>query len=192
MKFDKIVTKCTLEGTLLEYGLLEGIPDLTVFIKAGAGGTACGENDKYLKMARLCRDIAGATVICAPNTAADSFDLYDRAVLAEHARGGLYFIGSSNGAYQGLNSAARALDFRKMLLINMPLMINFHKSKRVIESLENTELIFVYSEHDPSALYIPYLASALGGRGEVHTVAGANHTFNGKSDEFISLAKLLF
>lgn len=54
-------------------------------------------------------------------------------IIAEITVPKLYYIGVSNGAVQGIMSAAEKYDFEHLLLINMPLMINYHKLVRKME-----------------------------------------------------------
>ena len=109
--------------------------------------------------------------------------------------GGLSYIGASMGATQGLVLATRHFAFRPMLLINMPLMINFHKIKDALARAK-ADVTFVYGKEDPSHPYLPYLEQAaertshIGGR-RIEVIEGADHNFGGHLEEFIALGRLL-
>ena len=193
MIFDTEKTVIKEDRLKIEYGLIHGNSRI-VIIKAGAGGNYIGAEEKYLKMARLLHDTCGCTVLCLSNYANDSFERGDAAVIRELIAdmGGeveLYYVGNSNGSTQGLLSATKYFGFRRMVLVNMPLMLNFHKIKEAL-SRADTKIRFVYGEKDPSISYVPFLrnASAKEGslaRAEIVTVDGADHNFAGMTDVFI-------
>lgn len=189
MDFDKTVSH-TVDGYELKYGVFYGNENI-VFIKCGAGGTIPGHDGKYVKMAYRLNKRSGATVICSayPYPSDDFLLQYDEKIInkfiTKFASCKLSFIGVSRGAYVGLTYLSKKFNFSKMLLINMPLMINFHKS---IDALPDKKVLFIYGDQDPSLTYIPYLKLH---HSEVTVIKGANHTFDGMLDEFIALADLL-
>ena len=193
MDFDKAVST-VIDGHTLEYGVINGNENI-FFIKCGAGGDIRGYDDKYLKMARRINDSLGATVVCSsyPYPTDDSLLEYDEALIKKlmakfDVPCTLSFIGSSRGAYVGLTYFSKRFKISKMLLINMPLMINFHKSVEALQGLSDAKVTFVYGERDPSVGYIPYLRLY---HDNVATVCGADHTFEGMNDEFIELSDLI-
>lgn len=195
MKFDVFNTAALPDGVKAEYGVIRGNSSV-VIIKAGSGGSCVGDGDRYLKLGKMLHDSAGCTVVCFSNFSNDSFLRADAAVirelvsqLPEEAR--LYFIGVSNGATQGLIDAAKEFPFRRMLLVNMPLMINFHKIKDALTRVA-TDIRFVYGERDPSITYVPFLELVTGrdtcaARAEIVRVPQADHNFAGMTDTFLSL-----
>ena len=199
MAFDLTNTVVRPDGLKAEYGLIRGNNrgcHRVVIIKAGAGGSYIGYEEKYLKIARRLRDTYGCTVLCLSNYASDSFERGDVAVIRELLAGmvgeiQLYYVGNSNGSTQGLLNATQYFDFRRMVLVNMPLMMNFHKIKEALTRAD-TEIRFVYGEKDPSISYIPFLKNAGQkegnlARAEIVTVKGANHNFAGMTDAFVEL-----
>ncbi|MBE6845847.1 MAG: hypothetical protein E7508_09125 [Ruminococcus sp.] len=194
MDFDKIIKQEFTDNIELEYGIIHGNENI-VFIKAGAGGSFYGYEDKYLKMARLLNSINGCTVVCASNNDKTSFERYDVKIIqdfiAETTAPKLYYIGVSNGAVQGIMSAAEKYDFEHLLLINMPLMINYHKLMRKMEQV-GTRITFVYGEKDPSAFYVPMLQNRIKENVNIEIVPGADHQFKGMLDEFVNLGIKVF
>ncbi len=195
MIFDTEKTVIREDGLKIGYGLLHG-NDRIVIIKAGAGGSYTGFEEKYLRIARRLHDTYGCTVLCLSNYANDSFERGEAAVIREliAEMGGeveLYYIGNSNGSTQGLLTATKYFAFRRMVLVNMPLMLNFHKIKAALTRAD-TEIRFVYGEGDPSISYVPFLRNAGQkegnlARAEIVTVDGADHNFAGMTDRFIEL-----
>ena len=199
MEFDRTNTVTQPDGLIVEYGLIYGHNrgcHRVVIIKAGAGGSCIGYEEKYLKIARRLRDTHGCTVLCLSNYASDSFERGDVAVIRELLAGmggeiQLYYVGNSNGSTQGLLDATQYIDFRRMVLVNMPLMMNFHKIKEALNRAD-TEIRFVYGEKDPSISYVPFLRNAGQKEGnlarvEILTVKGADHNFAGMTDAFMEL-----
>lgn len=181
----------------LAYGILIGDRRIA-FIKTGLGSDHFGYENKYLKMAHRLRDKYGCSVIVAANPYDNMSHLEeDRAAIlgyiAEQSCDGaeLRFFGHSNGGIKGLSLAASGIRFRKMLLVNMPLMINFHKTKRHISAIPDTSVILVYGERDPSFSYLGFIKGKFDNL-RVIEIEGADHTFEGRTLEFIALSELLF
>lgn len=199
MKFDQTRTVVQPDGLRVEYGIING-NNQVVIIKAGAGGSYMGHEDKYLKMAAMLHETSGCSVICLSNYEMDSFERGDLAVIRDFLAGKdgeieLSFIGNSNGATQGLLTASMFFEFRRMVLINMPLMLNFHKIKEALTRVKS-EIRFVYGAKDPSYGYIPYLQNACEQEtcvacADVETVHGANHNFEGMLEIFLDLGRFV-
>ena len=73
----------------------------------------------------------------------------------------------------------------------MPLMINFHKTKRYIASAPQTEIVAIYGQLDPSFPYVPFLDGKFGNV-KVVTMQHADHNFKGMLNYFIHLSDMLF
>ena len=181
----------------VRFGFVPGNEKI-VFIKAGLGGDHLGYENKYLRIARRLNTVSGVSVICASNPHdSQSHTERDRAIIEEYiARVGitspeLYFFGHSNGAVKGLELALSGLGFKKMLLVNMPLMINMHKIKRYISALPNTGITLAYGTADASFPYTPFLIGKYANL-KILSVTGADHNFGGMCEEFVGLCELLF
>lgn len=197
MKFDQTQTVVQPDGLKVEYGIINGNSKV-IIIKAGAGGSYMGHEDKYLKMAAMLHEANGCSVICLSNYEMDSFERADLGVIRDFLARidgeiELSYIGNSNGATQGLLTATKYFEFRRMVLINMPLMLNFHKIKEALTRVKS-EIRFVYGEKDPSYGYIPYLQNACQQEAcvacaHVETVHGADHNFADMLDIFLDLGR---
>lgn len=187
----------TVRNGHIDYAFLRGDRRL-VFIKPGLGTDCMGFEHKYLRMAHRLRDTYGCGVMVAanPNDGTSHADS-DKAMLEQYMAENptdpseLYCFGSSNGCIKGLELTGRGVAFRRMVLVNMPLMINFHKTKGYISAIPQTEILAIYGELDPSIPYIPFLK----GRFEnvqVPTVPNADHNFKGMIVGYIALCDSLF
>ena len=179
----------------LAYGYIPGNEKI-VFIKAGLGGEYLGYENKYLRIARLLHEKHGCTVISVSNPNDKRFGVADdRVILEEMLRKfgfenpELYLFGNSDGCRKGL-ALATEIPFRRMILVNMPLTINFHRTKKNLSLIPDSDVIAVYGEKDVS---YPY-AALLEGKSErvkVVRVPDADHNFAGKTEEFIRIAEML-
>ena len=191
MSFDYTVR---LDG--IEYGGVRGSSTI-VFIKTGLGTAEICPDSKYWVMARRLHERDGCSVIVATNPHDGRRHAeYDRAILerytAEQGIGEpeLFFFGNSNGCLKGLEMTAGGVVFQKMVLVNMPLMINFHRTKGYISRIPQTSILAVYGERDPSVSYVPFLD----GKFEnvtVMRVPGADHNFKGMEETFVGLVDFL-
>jgi hypothetical protein len=178
----------------LDYGYIRG-NETVVFIKAGVGGEYRGFENKYLRIARLLHERHGCTVISASNPYDKCLGIKEDAdilarVLSENGiqNPALYFFGSSGGCQKGLALAASGVPFRRMILVNMPLTINFHKTKRHLLQIPDSEIVAVLGEKDISRPYAPLLEGKREGVRTV-TVKGADHVFTGMTEAFVSLSE---
>ena len=183
-------------GCGIDFGILSGNEKI-IFIKAGLGGSHVGEGDKYLRLAHRLRDAVGCSVIAVsnpeePRTQTDT----DRAILEGYikemglASPHLLFFGHSNGGIKGLELGASGIPFERMVLTNMPLMINFHKTKRYISLLEDTAITIAYGSRDPSYSYIPFIEGRYKNL-RVLRIEGADHGFTGMEEEQLALGEIL-
>lgn len=193
MTFDyQIQNDCNLEN-----GCIKGNNKI-VFIQAGLGGNYLGYENKYLKIANHLHEKFGCSVISVSNPFDNKQTLQmDKQIICKYVADNniekpeFYFFGHSNGGIKGLELASSCFSFKKMLLVNMPLMINFHKSKAYITSIPHTDILMVYGEKDPSFSYISFLKDKFDNV-KFLTVPSADHHFKGMLQEFINLSDLLF
>jgi hypothetical protein len=194
MSFD-IVSKIEYESQTVDYGYIKG-NDKIVYIKAGMGGSYLGYDDKYLKIAHRLNEKYGCSVICVSNPVPLPI-IVDQMILGnfikeyEIKKPKMFFFGHSNGGIKGLELGASGVRFTKMVLVNMPLMMNFHKTARWMDNIPETNIVTVYGEKDPSYRYIPFLEAKNLQNVEIVKIAGADHNFKGMMEQFIELSEMI-
>ena len=186
----------SLSGDKFDYVVTPGNEKI-VFIKAGAGGSARGYGDKYVKMADRIHERIGATVICASNPIdpiCDSCDEIEiRSVVSELGLDDfeLYLLGASDGAYLNLELAGKFPETVKWVGINTS-FFEIEELEAEIKALANVEKIMVVGTKDED---FDKLAPALGkiasDNFSVKFVEGADHHFTDMLDEFIALSELV-
>lgn len=192
MTFDyQIKNDCNIEN-----GCIVGNNKI-VFIQPGLGGSYLGYENKYLQIASHLNKKFGCSVISVSNPIDCKTTLgIDKQIIANFISENniqnpeFYFFGHSNGGIKGLELASSCFSFKRMILINMPLMINFHKSKAYITSIPDTDILMVYGEKDPSFSYISFLKDKFDNV-KFLTIPLADHHFKGMLQEFIDLSELL-
>ena len=191
LEFDYI-SKIEHESDVVEYGCVVGNNKI-VYIKAGMGGNYLGYENKYLKIARKLNEKHGCSVLCVSNPTPLPISV-DQTILDAFIKDNdinnpeMFFFGHSNGCVKGLELGTSGITFTRMLLVNMPLMLNFHKTARWINAMPETDIVTVYGETDPSYQYIPFLKNRNFGNVEIVEVAGADHNFKGMMEQFIELS----
>ncbi len=168
-----------------------------VFIKGGRGSSVGGYKDKYLKMAERIHERLGATVICASNPeysiceAPDEYEI--RWVVADRGFSNfeLYFVGTSDGAYENLKLADKFPETVKFLGINSS-YIDFESFEEKLKNLPKVEKILVYGTNDEDYDEVAQLKDSNIENFKFLSVEGADHSFNGMLKEFIALVELLY
>lgn len=196
LSYDKTTSK-TIAGEKIHYGIVYGNEKI-VFIKAGAGGSIRGYQDKYLQMAHRAHERLGATVICAsnPDVDYDAQMVADKAMISKaaaecgFAEYAVYFVGTSDGGYQNLLLAQQVPQARKLLGINASL-IDADDLVAQLQKLPHVKKILVYGTEDDDFACVPILQAADCENLEIITVEGADHEFKGMVNEFIALIDLI-
>jgi hypothetical protein len=205
MCFDRIVTR-TFDGGAAEYGILDG-NDTVVFIKTEAGCSPLGE-DKYFKLAKRLHDIRGATVVCAANLCAGAFqkadaDILREIVAAKDGKAELFFIGVCEGALDGLYHATQRFTFERILLVNLPLLLEIQRTKAALLRIPS-EIRFVFGEKEPAVKRVPELKHAIDclryapeelcppKAVKIEVIKGADNRFTGMLDDFLALGERIF
>lgn len=184
------------DGEKIEYEVIFGNEKM-VFIKAGAGGSARGYENKYLRMARRIHERIGATVICASNPDAPHQELDEAKIREIAAEKGfsdfsVSFIGTSDGAYQNLSLAQSFSEAVKIIGINTS-YIDISDLKEKLMALPDIFKVMIYGAEDEDAEeVVPTLCEMECNKLEVKLVEGADHSFTGMVEEFIALADYLF
>lgn len=184
--FDRIVEK---NG--IEYGIINGNERL-FFIKVGNGGNIYGDESRYLRISQQIRNTYGCSVLVASNpvekTIKDSIVL-DLEFIKDSFRDVVEVVafGHSNGGQMLASYAYLYPIIKKVLAVNVPLMINLHKTKEGILSFEGTKMHMVYGDRDPSFRYLAVLNACVSSKFGYSVVENANHDFKNMLDEFTAL-----
>ena len=196
MNFDELY-RIGPENDCIEYGCIVG-SNRIVYIKVGMGGSYIGYEEKYLKMARRLNDNYGCSVICVSNplphgrsVALDQVIIQDLVKRYNIQNPEMFFFGNSNGCVKGIEMAESGTQFTKMVLVNMPLMEDFHKNVERMKAIPETKIRAVYGEKDPSWKYLPFLELSNLKNVEIVKIPRADHNFKGMTERFIELADWL-
>ena len=188
MKYDQI-----LKNDNINYAIIKGNNKI-VFIKSGLGTDNAERKDKYVIMAGQLKEKYGCSVIISSNpNDKKSHAESDKQVIKNYVLENDFFspvflfFGNSNGCIKGLELASDFITFKKMILVNMPLMINFHKTLGYISKIPQTDIVSIYGNLDPSFSYIPFFEGKFPNVTTLK-IPNADHNFKGMTDEFISLS----
>jgi len=158
-KFDYIFER-DYHDTIIQYGIIEGNNKI-LLIKPGLNGSLTGYKDKYYNLATYINETYGYTIICTNNPHDKTHDtLFDAIEVIESYVNhmnfkdyDIYYYGNSNGGIIGACNGYKYPSIKRMLLINPPLFINYHKMEEGIENFKGDKIIFIFGELDPSSKY---------------------------------------
>ena len=193
-KIRQIVTK-DVGGEKVDYSIVWGNGKI-VFIKAGAGGSARGFQDKYITMTDRINKRMGATVICASNPCVPHKGLDEEVIRWAISEKGfadfkVYFVGASDGAYKNLSLAKKFPQTVKILAINAS-YITVEGLVDKLKDLSNVDKVLVCGTKDVDSMaYVEPIQTAVLPKLTIQLVEGADHKFVGMLDEFISLVDSL-
>ena len=188
---DSYIDAQYVDGEKVEYEIIFGNKNIE-FIKAGAGGSVRGYENKYLKMARRVHERIGATVICASNPDVPHEELDEaeiRWVIAEKGLSDFEFslIGISDGAYHNLSLAKRFPETTKWMGINTS-YIELPELEERLNALPCVSKFLIYGTRDDDIdEVVPALRKLENNKLTIKLVEGADHRFTGMLDEFIAL-----
>ena len=165
-----------------------------VFIKAGAGGSERGDEDKYIKMAERIHERTGATVITASNPIdpiCESPDAEEISWVVKElglASFELYLVGVSDGAYLNLELASLFPETVKWIGINTSYTETSDLEKR-LNALSSVSKLMIYgTKDDDFDEVVPKLSEMNCDNFAMEFIDGADHNFTGMLDEFVALA----
>lgn len=192
MKFDIELSKNFDENIIINYGIIKGNNKI-LFIKAGQDGSMYGYNNKYLQIAKRINSKYGYTVITSSNPF-DGRNPLDNAieVIEEYCKDkfedyDIYYMGHSNGGLIGAWFGNNYEKIRRMLLINAPLMYNWHKTKDGIKNFNGDLLSLVYGEFDQSIKYTELLLPLTNEKIKLNIIKNEDHHFKNNMEDFLSL-----
>lgn len=122
-----------------------------------------GYENCYLKLSKKLNKENGAAVIITSNPFQMDDPISDLMyVINKYAERfneyQLFYIGFSKGANIGAQFATLENKFSRLVLINGPLMINYHKTKNGLQQFKGEKISFVYVCLDPSYKYVELIA----------------------------------
>ncbi len=171
-KYDKVIGK--------QFGIIKG-EKYMVFIKTGRGGSIEGFENKYLNICSLLFEKYGYTFVVSANPKDSVCDLEEEIKCISKYVGDykeIFFVGISNGASIGAAQCRKIEKIKNAVLINAPLMINFHKIKKGTEKFRGDSMYFLYGEEDPSFRYIEILSSIKNNACKYKIIKGEGHDFS--------------
>ncbi len=175
------------EQKSIRYSFIQGNGKI-VMIETGRGGSIYGYQNKYLKIAHEIKRRFGYSVIVFSNPIDSVCSLPDDLQTAFDLIGSrqeVLYVGISNGALVGIQQGWNIDCLKKMLLINGPLMMNWHKTKHGILHFAGETLCFVYGGKDPSYQYTPFLKRIAVPNLELKIIENADHHFAGMEVAFM-------
>ena len=174
-KYDRVSGK--------QFGIIQGEKYL-VFIKTGKGGSIEGFKNKYLNICDFLFKKYGYTFVVSANPKDSVCDLEEEIKCISKYIGDykeIYFVGISNGASIGAAQCRKIEKIKNAVLINAPLMINFHKIKEGAQKFRGNNMYFLYGEDDPSCRYIEILDSIKNTACKYKIIKGEGHDFSTES-----------
>ena len=174
-QYDKVIEK--------QFGIIKGEKYL-VFIKTGRGGSIEGFENKYLNICSFLFEKYGYTFVVSANPKDSACDLEEEIKCISKYIGDykeIFFVGISNGASIGAAQCRKIEKIKDAILINAPLMINFHKIKEGAKKFRGNNMYFLYGEDDPSCRYIEILDSIKNTACKYKIIKGEGHDFSKKS-----------
>lgn len=197
--FDIILNKEFQDKTNIDYGIIKGNNKM-VFIKVGQNGSIYGYKNKYLKISESLNKKYGYTIICSSNPYDNNITLdNDMLVINTYCKDNkikkydIYFIGYSKGGTIGAQFGYKYSNIKRMLLINSPLMINYHKTKYGLSKFNQEQVVMIYGDLDPSYKYTELLNGINNKKFKYFIIKGQDHHFSKSMAEFKKLPeKYLF
>ena len=178
LKFDDVIDD--------KYGIVTGYKDI-FFIKTEVNSTIYGIGNRYLKIAKRINFKYGFTVIVSSNDLKLEDDFNNLRDYLKDKK--IYFMGVSNGATQAIQNIEISSKIDRMLLVNLPLMINLHKTKEGIINYKG-KLICIFGSRDSSFNYLPLIQDFR--NVNIVVISNQDHNFT-FGDEFLYLPdKYLF
>ena len=174
-QYDKVIGK--------QFGIIQGEKYL-VFIKTGRGGSIEGFENKYLDICSLLFEKYGYTFVVSANPKCSVCDLEEEIESIDKYVGDykeIFFVGISNGAFIGATQCRKIKKIKNAVLINAPLMINFHEIKEGAQKFRGDNMYFLYGEDDPSFRYIEILNVIKNTACKYKIIKGEGHDFSKES-----------
>lgn len=178
----------------VNFGLMEGRTGLLI-VKTGSGGSIYGSGNKYLHLSERIKTMHDASVIVSDNPLEISPTDNMTVTMAvaeryqkESSISPVYYFGVSKGGQYAAMYAYKYKWVTKWLALNMPLFINWHRSRQGLEELFPSQQMFLlFGDHDPSYPYAEIIDALKKENIKKVIVPNADHIFSASVEEFITL-----
>ena len=178
----------------MNFGLMEGKAGLLI-VKSGSGGSIYGKDNKYLRLSERIKSVYGASVIVSNNpleiSPAENMALtmtVAERYQKESVINPVYYFGVSKGGQYAAMYAYQYKWVTKWLTLNMPLFINWHRSRQGLEQLSQSQQMFLlFGDRDPSYPYAEIVDALKNENIKKIIVPNADHNFSASIEEFIKL-----
>ena len=178
-----------------DYFIIEGDKSRAFVIIVGMDGSLYGDENRYLKMAQKANALHGYTIFgfCNPgsnwNLEDNGFSFIMNTVknhMTESCE--IYVFGFSAGASFTIFHAWEYPDIKRILVVNPPLMVNYHKIVEGIRQFKGISTLII-GEQDQSISFGKIIErdQKASGFSDVIIYPKANHLFTGLTDELIDL-----
>jgi hypothetical protein len=199
MKYEYEIHKQFDDIAIIDYGIIKG-NNKVFFVKAGQDGSMYGYKNKYVRMAKNISKKYGCTVIVSSNPFDGNNPLDNAMGVIDEVMKDLnfsyyeiYYFGHSNGALIGAWFGTKYSKIKRMVLVNGPLMYNYHKTKQGALDFKGDRITFVYGEYDQSIQYTQLLSLILDKKIKLEIIKDEDHHFSNKDEDFQSIPeKYLF
>lgn len=166
-------------------GIIKG-SSLCVLIKPESDDNFYGHKGRYIEIAGRINKEFGLTVCVSVKSLDSEKSLFDeisviRAICPFVED--FLFIGVSAGGLVGAQQAWMNYQVKKMLLINLPLMLNIHKTKEGLSKFDTENAMIVYGERDNSFRNIQLLKEGELSKIKLFSVPDADRRFTGMAKE---------
>lgn len=171
---------------IIQYGIISG-NNKVLFIKPGQNGTLIGYNEKYFKLAKYINMKYGFTIVCTNNSydgindpLLDGVEVIDSFMQFKNFKEyEIYYYGNSNGAVLGARNGYKYPKIKRMLLVNPPLFISYHKIQNGINKFNGDKMVFIFGELDPSFKYVELLDLLKSDILSYYIIKGEDHNLSG-------------
>lgn len=184
-KYEKEINS-NFADVVIQYGIIYGDSKL-FFIKVGQDGSIYGYNDKYVKMAERINKKYGCTVVVSSNPYSvgnpleNAMEVINELGFEDYE---IYYFGHSKGALFGAWFGYMYSRIKRRVLVNGPLMYNFHKTKEDALDFGGDRLTFVYGDNDQSFKYTELLTAILNDKIKLEIMENNDHHFSNSFDDF--------
>lgn len=181
----------------VEFGLMEGTDGLLI-VKTGSGGTIYGSENKYLTLAARIMERHNVSVIVSDNpleiapeeNMSTTMSVAADYIASRNVGSAVSYFGVSKGGQYGAMYGYHYPFVQKWLLLNMPVMIDWHKSKAGLMKMPtDQEVTLLFGERDPSYPYVELIDLLRRENIKRVTLPDVGHTFSHEIDEFLRLAE---